>query len=76
MVVAEEAHGCALPLRSALLAPEELGDHGIVAVGEDVGLHDDVVPHGALDRIAAAIDLGTDAFDDDARGWCFLFTQA
>jgi hypothetical protein len=38
-----------------------------MAVGEDVSLHDDVVPDSALDRIAAAIDLGTNAFDDDAR---------
>ena len=58
-----------------MLAIQELGDHGIVAVGEDVSLDDDVVPDGALDRIAAAIDLGKDAFDDDALRWV-LSTQA
>jgi hypothetical protein len=58
-----------------LLAPEELGDDRVVPVGEDISLDDDIVPDGALDRIAAAIDLGTDAFDDDARRWSFLFTQ-
>jgi len=46
-----------------------------VAVGEHVRLDDDIVPHGALDGIAAAIDLGTNAFDDDARGRS-LFIQA
>jgi hypothetical protein len=46
-----------------------------MAVGEHVRLDDDVVPHGALDRIAAAIDLGKDAFDDDARRGV-LFIQA
>jgi hypothetical protein len=45
-----------------------------VAVGEHVRLDDDIVPDGALHGIAAAIDLGTDAFDDDARGWV-LFIQ-
>jgi hypothetical protein len=45
-----------------------------VAIGEHVRLDDDVLPDGTLDRIAAAIDLGTDAFDDDARRWV-LFTQ-
>jgi hypothetical protein len=38
-----------------------------MAVGEHVSLDDDVVTDRALDRIAAAIDLGTNAFDDDAR---------
>jgi hypothetical protein len=46
-----------------------------MAVREDVSLDDDIVPDGALDRIAAAIDLGTDAFDDDARRRV-LFIQA
>jgi len=46
-----------------------------MAVGEHVRLDDDVVPDRALDRIAAAIDLRTDAFDDDARRRV-LFIQA
>jgi hypothetical protein len=46
-----------------------------VAVGEDVSLDDDIVPDSALDRIAAAIDLGTNRLDDDARRWG-LFSQA
>jgi hypothetical protein len=75
MIVAEEAHGGALPLRCALLAPEELGHDGVMAVGEDVGFDDDVVPDGALHGIAPAIHLGTDRLDDDARRWV-LFTQA
>jgi hypothetical protein len=66
VVVAEEPHGRDAPFLLGGLAPQELGDDGVMAVGEDVGLDDDVVPDGALDRIAAAVDLGTDAFDDDA----------
>jgi hypothetical protein len=46
-----------------------------MAVGEDVSLDEDDVADGALHGVAAAIDLGTDAFDDDARRW-ILFIQA
>ena len=75
MVVAEEAHGNDAPLLFALFAEKQFGHHGVMAVGEDVSLDEDDVPDGALHGVAAAIDLGTDAFDDDARRW-ILFIQA
>jgi hypothetical protein len=79
VVVAEEAHGRDAPFLLGGFPPEELGHDGIVPVGEDVSLDDDVVPDGTLDRIAAAIDLGADALYDDARRrsfpFCFLFIQ-
>jgi len=40
----------------------------VVAVGEDIGLNYDLVADGALDRIAAAVDLGPDRLDDGTRG--------
>jgi len=40
-----------------------------VPVGEDVGLDQHFVADGALDRIAPAVDLGTDRLDDDALRW-------
>jgi hypothetical protein len=67
VVVAVEGHRHGFPLAHADLAVDELGNDRVVAVGEDVRLDDDVFPDDALDRIAAAIDLGTNAFDDDAR---------
>jgi hypothetical protein len=36
-----------------------------VPVGEHVGLDQDLVAQGALDRVAAAVDLGTQRLDDD-----------
>jgi hypothetical protein len=38
-----------------------------MAVGEHISLDRHVVAHGALYRIAAAVDFGTDRLDDDAR---------
>jgi hypothetical protein len=69
-----ESHRDGFPFAHADLAVYELGNDRVVAIGEDVRLDDDVLPDGTLDRIAAAIDLGTDAFDDDARRGV-LFTQ-
>jgi hypothetical protein len=40
----------------------------IVAVGEDVGLDEHLVAHGALHGIAPPVHLGADRLDDDARG--------
>jgi hypothetical protein len=44
----------------------------VVAVGEDVGFDADMIADGALGRKAAAIDLGRDAFNDDALASIFL----
>jgi hypothetical protein len=38
-----------------------------MAVREDVGLDLDRLPHDALDREAAAVDLRADGLDDGAR---------
>ena len=46
---------------------KQLRDNRVVAVGEDIGLNDDLVADGALDRIAAAVDLRPDRLDDGAR---------
>lgn len=39
-------------------------DNGIMAVGEHIGLDPELLADGALDGIAAAIDLRADRFDD------------
>jgi hypothetical protein len=52
--------------------PLEFTNDGIVPVGEGIALDDDLLAHGALDRIAAAVDLRADRFDDDARRRCFI----
>jgi hypothetical protein len=46
---------------------EQLNGHGVVSIGEHVDVDFDLVADRALRRIAAAIDLRTDRFDDDAR---------
>jgi hypothetical protein len=38
----------------------------VVAVGENVGGHQQLVPDDALDRVAPAVQLGGDPLDDDA----------
>jgi hypothetical protein len=38
-----------------------------VPIGKNVGLDQDLVADGALDRIAPAVDLRPDRLDDDAR---------
>jgi hypothetical protein len=67
VVVAEELHGSGLPVLLRFELEKELGDYGVMPVREDVRLDEHALPHGALDRIATAIDLGTDRLDDDAR---------
>jgi hypothetical protein len=42
-------------------------DHGVMPVGEDVGLDEHLVANGALYGIAAAVDLRPDRLDDDTR---------
>ena len=49
------------------VAIKQLRHNGVVAVGEDIGLDDDLVADGALDRIAAAVDLRPDRLDDGTR---------
>ena len=66
MVVPQEFHGRDVPLAFARAAEKQFGDDRVVAIGEDVGLDDHVVAHGALRGIAPAIDLRTDRLDDDA----------
>ena len=76
VIVAEELHRHNLPVARAGVAPEKLGDDRVVAVGEDVGLDEHLVPDGALHRIAPAVDLGTDRLDDDPRRSEFLYGVA
>ena len=76
VVVAEEGHGRMAPFAVAGVFPEQFGDDRVMAVGEHIGLDGHVVAHGPLDRIAAAIDLGTDRLDDDPRRCGFLFGVA
>ncbi len=67
-VVAERGHWRALPLRSAGLAPQQLGGQDVVAVGEDVGLHRDRPADDAADREARRV--GDDAIDHHRRAGC------
>jgi hypothetical protein len=46
---------------------KHLRDDGVVPVSEHVRLDENLVADGALDRVAAAVDLGPDRLDDDAR---------
>jgi len=43
-----------------------------VAVGEGVALDQHLLAERALDGIAAAVDLGANRLDDDARRRCFI----
>jgi hypothetical protein len=45
----------------------ELANDGVMAIRERIALHDDLLADRSLDGVAAAVDLGTDRFDDDAR---------
>jgi hypothetical protein len=50
----------------------KLANDGIMTVREGIALHQHVLAYGALDGIAAAVDLRADRFDDDARRRCFI----
>jgi hypothetical protein len=62
-----ELHRHDVPLALASWAPEQLNYDSIVPVGEDVRLDHNLVADGALDGIAAAVDLRPDRLDDGAR---------
>jgi len=46
---------------------KQFSRHGIVSIRECVDMDLDLFADHALDRIAAAVHLGTDRLDDDAR---------
>ena len=75
VIVAQEFHGRDVPLSFIFFSEKQFSDDRVVAVGEDVGLDDHVIAHGALRGIAPAIDLRTDRLDDDALRRV-LFIQA
>ena len=50
------------------MTEKQFGYYRIVTVGEDVGLDEHLLAEGALDGIAAAVDLGPDRLDHDPRG--------
>jgi hypothetical protein len=49
------------------MLPHEYSNDRVMAVGEDVGVDFHLLAEDALDRIAAAVDLGPDRFDHDPR---------
>src|SRR5690606_6372231 len=55
-----------LPLALDLVAVEQRDAHEVVPVGERVGLYDDLLAARALDREAAAVDVGPHALDRHA----------
>ena len=62
-VVAERRHRRLVPLVVVLAAPQELGEDGVVAVGEAVGLDGHHVARDPLGREAPAVDLRGDRLD-------------
>jgi hypothetical protein len=67
MVVVTELHRQHAPVSFCFMLEQKFCDHGVMPVGEDVGLDEHLVANGALYRIAAAVDLRPDRLDDDTR---------
>ncbi len=67
-VVVDQRHGRLAPALLVLRAVLDRRGDLVVAVAEDVGLDRDDVAHHALDRMAAAVELGRHALDHHARG--------
>src|SRR5262249_23038191 len=65
-VIVAVHHRGPVPLRLVDRAMEERGADDVVAVAEDIGPDFEQIADDALDRIAAAVDLRVDGFDDDA----------
>ena len=65
-VVFHGAHGDFGPVIRPLAMHEQGCGNQVVAVGEDVGFHADLVAHGALGGEAPAVHFGGDGFDDYA----------
>jgi hypothetical protein len=65
-VVGDGAHRERAPAGLVVGAQQERGVQQVVAVGEDVGRHDERVADDALDWMAAAVELGADPLDHDA----------
>src|SRR5207244_13655667 len=66
-VVDEGAHADLGRLRARGVAMQHDGGDEVVAVGEDVGFDDDVVPLDAFRRKGAVVDGRLHSFDDDPR---------
>ena len=65
-VVVDRPHRCPAPGRLVIGADEDRGVEQVVAVGEDVRGHQQLIPDDALDRITPAVQLRGDPLDDDA----------
>jgi hypothetical protein len=68
MVVVAKVHRNALPVFFFRKLPQKLTSNRVMPICKDVSLDHYLVADGALDRVAAAVDLGPHRFDDDARG--------
>src|SRR5690606_25156251 len=64
-VVVDKAHGCRLPFADTATAPFDCRIDNVVAVAENIGFDDKVLPHDGFRREATAIDLGRNALDGD-----------
>ena len=65
-VIAEEAHGHALPGALAFAAPDELGSQHIMAVTQNVGPDIDRLADDAFDGETPTVDPGIDVLDVEA----------
>jgi hypothetical protein len=65
-IVGQGLHRHDVPFVRAVVTIEKLAVDRIVSIREHVRFHHDALPHRALDRKAAAIDLRRDPFNDDA----------
>ncbi len=66
-VIVVKPHRRRMPMRRTFGLIEDGGAEHVVSVAEDIGPDRKLIADDALDRIAAAIELGIKALDDDPR---------
>ena len=69
-VVLDRPHRRLVPGLLVVGTHEERGVEQVVAVGDDVGRDEQLIADDALDRVSAAVELGGDPLDHDARAAC------
>jgi hypothetical protein len=67
MVITHGLHGRAPPLLFAAATIQDVGCDKVVPIGEDIRFHGHDIPHNALCRKRAAVDLRPNSFHDDAN---------
>ena len=65
-VVLDRSHRRLVPGLLVVGADEERGVEQVVAIGDDVGRHEQLIADDALDRVSATVELRADPLDHDA----------